>query len=155
MKIRNRTAAFSLLEVMIVVALLADLVVIALPSFLRARRSAQNTKFTSELRIFAAAFEMYAADNNKYPAETGAGVVPTGMTPYFRGPGWTTTNSIGGQWDWDYNQGYAKAAVCTQTPTNADPIQMVAIDAAIDNGVLATGSFREQTPNRRWAYIIE
>jgi len=140
---------------MIVVAILGDLVLIALPSFLRARRQAQNTKFTSELRIFAAAFEMYAADNNKYPAEATAGVVPTGMTPYFRGGGWTQINSIGGQWDWDYQQGYAVAAVCVQTATNADPLQMAAIDTAIDNGVLATGSFRERTPNRRWAYIIE
>ena len=140
---------------MIVVALIGDLVVIALPSFLRARRQAQNTKFTSELRIFASAFEMYAADNNKYPVEAGPGAVPTGMNPYFRGPGWTTTNSIGGQWDWDYRQGYAVAAICTQTTTDADPIQMVGIDTAIDNGVLATGNFRERVPNRRWAYIIE
>jgi hypothetical protein len=33
------------------------------------------------------------------------------MEQYLRGVVWTGTNSISGQWDWDNDQGYAKAAV--------------------------------------------
>lgn len=155
MKINRKRAAFSLIEIMIVVAILADLVLIALPGFLRARRQAQNSRFASDLRLMSSAFEMYAADNNRYPADAALGVLPPGMETYIHGVNWTAVNTIGGRWDWDFNQGYARAAVCVETTTDHDTLQMVAIDNLIDNGVLATGAFRERTANRRWAYIIE
>lgn len=150
----NKRAAFSLIELLIVAAIIADLAVIALPSYLRARRTAQNARFTADLRVAASAFEMYATEKNRYPAETAAGVVPPGMNQYLRGVQFSAVNSLSGRWDWDYDQGYAKAAVCVELPGDADPIQMVDIDTRIDNGILSTGAFRERNP-RRYAYIIE
>src|SRR5882757_7014214 len=95
MKKSNRSA-FTLVELMIIVAILADLAVIALPAFIRSRNMAQNTKFVSDLRTCAGAFEMYAAENNKYPPSTGAGTVPAGMNVYMRGFPWTSSNSLSG-----------------------------------------------------------
>jgi type IV pilus assembly protein PilE len=155
MKMKIRQAAFTMVELMIVVAILADLAIIALPAYERARKQAQNSRFCSDLRTISSAFEMYAAENNRYPAETALGVLPTGMQQYMRGLTWSMTNTLGGNWDWDYDQGYAKAAICTETLTDVDALQMVDIDSRIDNGVLSTGAFRERIAGRRWAYIIE
>ena len=150
----KKSAGYSFVELMIAVAILADMAIIALPSYVRARRAAQNSRFASDLRIAAAAFEMYAAENGKYPPETPPGVIPPGMTQYLRGLPFSSRNTLGGRWDWDYNQGYAKDAVCVDLPTEADPIQMLEIDARVDNGILSTGAFRERSI-RRFAYIIE
>jgi type II secretory pathway pseudopilin PulG len=150
----SKRSAFSLVEIMIVVALLADVIIIAMPAFQRSRRQAQNSRFASDLRTCAAAFEMYAAENNKYPPEAGVAQLPVGMDQYLRGVNWNIRNSIGGNWDWDYDQGYARAAVCSDQPNDADPLQMVDIDTKVDNGILSTGVFRERSA-RRYAYIIE
>jgi type II secretory pathway pseudopilin PulG len=139
---------------MIAVAIVADLAIIAMPSYQRARKQAQNARFTSDIRVAAAAFEMYAAENNRYPAETAAGVVPPGMDQYLRGLTWAASNTLGGDWDWDYDQGYARAAVATNLPMDPDPLQMADVDSRLDNGILSTGSFRERS-TRRYVYIIE
>lgn len=152
---KTRQAAFSLVEVMIVIAILVDLALIALPAYERARKQAQNSRFSSDVRVAASAFDMYATENSRYPEETPIGVLPTGMDQYLRGVRWAQVNSIGGRWDWDYDQGYAKAAVACETEKDVDAVQMSNIDTMVDNGVLSTGTFRERTANRRWAYIIE
>ena len=152
---KKRQSAFTLVELMIVVALIADLALIGVPSYGRARRSAQNARFASDLRVAASAFEMYAAENNHYPAEAAIGVLPPGMDQYLHGVSWTSKNSFSASWDWDFNQGYAVAAICIETDNDMDDLQMTDIDTRIDNGILATGQFRERTAHRRWAYIIE
>jgi prepilin-type N-terminal cleavage/methylation domain-containing protein len=150
----KKCAGFTLVELMLAVAIVADIAIIALPTYTRARRASQNARFCSDLRIAAAAFEMYAAENNRYPAETAPGVVPAGMPVYLKGLDFGSPNTLGATWDWDYNQGYAIAAICVDLPTDADTIQMLDIDSRIDNGILATGAFRERSA-RRYAYIIE
>jgi len=150
----SKRSAFSLVEIMICVALLADLIIIAMPAYQRSRRQAQNSRFAADLRVGAAAFEMYAAENNKYPPEAGVAQLPIGMDQYLRGVNWTIHNSIGGNWDWDYDQGYARAAICSDQPNDADPLQMQDIDTKVDNGILSTGIFRERSA-RRYAYILE
>lgn len=148
-------SAFSLIEVMIVICILVDLALIALPTYERARKGAQNTRFAADLQTTTRAFDMYATENSRYPAEAAPGVLPTGMEQYLRGVRWNMRNSLGGVWDWDANTSYAKAAICTETERAVDSVQMTNVDLLLDNGVLATGSFRERTANHRWAYIIE
>ena len=150
----KKTAAYTMVELMIAVAIIADIAIIAMPSYARSRRLAQNSRFTSDLRVAAAAFEMYAAENNRYPAETPPGVVPPGMQTYLRGMSFSGATPLGGRWDWDNDQGYARAAVCLDLPGDADPVQMLEVDGKLDNGILATGLFRERSA-RRYAYIIE
>ena len=157
MKLRNpsnRSAAFTLVELMIVLAILADLAVIAIPAYDRARKTAQNGRFASDIRVISAAFEIYNTETQKYPPEAPVGVIPIGMDQYLRGVDWTDRNSLGGQWDWDFNQGYAKAAINTVQPIDANTVQMQDLDNKIDNGVLATGQFRERDL-RHYAMILE
>ena len=150
----RRAAAFTLVEIMIVVAIIALLVVMALPSFLRARQHAQNAKFVNALRIAVDAFQMYATENNTYPADVNRAVVPPGMALYF-GPtlDWTKPTPIGGNWDWDYNV-FGFTAGVSVVGSSADVAQMTEIDAKIDDGNLSTGSF-QNTASDRYTSIIE
>lgn len=150
---RKRLAAFTLLEIMIVVAIIADVIIIAVPSFIRSRKFAQNTRFTSDLRAATTAFEMYAAENSKYPPNSTFGVVPAGMQIYLQGFNWGATNTIGGRWDWDNNRNGALAAVAVILPWS-DDLRMTDIDERIDNGFLTTGGFRKQT-SVRYSHLIE
>jgi prepilin-type N-terminal cleavage/methylation domain-containing protein len=151
---RRRSSAMTLLEMMIAVAIVADLAVIAIPNFERARKRAQNGRFANDLRIASSAFEIYATENDKYPPEAAKGVVPTGMEKYFDGIRWTGVNSLNGQWDWDYQKDGAKAAICTESVKDLDNVQMTNIDTMIDNGAQATGQFRKRN-EKRYAMIIE
>jgi prepilin-type N-terminal cleavage/methylation domain-containing protein len=150
----KRKAGFSLVEIMIAMAIVADLAIIAIPAYDRARKTAQNGRFAADLQTISAAFQIYNVETQKYPPEAGVGIIPTGMDVYLRGVDWTRKNSLGGEWDWDFNQGYARAAINTVQPMDANTIQMVELDNKIDNGVLATGQFRERDP-RRFAMILE
>ena len=67
---RNR-AGFTLVEIMIVVAIIALLAAIAVPGFLRSRKRAQATRVLNDLRLIDNAIDLYAIENNK----------PTGARP--------------------------------------------------------------------------
>jgi prepilin-type N-terminal cleavage/methylation domain-containing protein len=97
----RRVAAFTLVEIMIVVSIIAVLATIAMPSFLRARRRAQNTRFANDLRVVTSAFELYAMEHGSYPVNATPGVLPAGMDTYF-GPTFDFSDAtpIGGNWDW-------------------------------------------------------
>ena len=59
------TSAFTLVEIMIVVAIIALLASIAVPNFLRARKRSQATRILEDLRIIDSAIDQYAIENNK------------------------------------------------------------------------------------------
>jgi prepilin-type N-terminal cleavage/methylation domain-containing protein len=62
---RKRQSAFTLVEIMIVVAIIALLAAIAVPGFLRARKRAQASRVINDLRLIDAAVDQYAIENNK------------------------------------------------------------------------------------------
>ena len=61
---KNRQG-FTLVEIMIVVAIIALLAAIAVPNFLRARKRSQATRILEDLRIIDSAIDQYAIENNK------------------------------------------------------------------------------------------
>jgi len=69
-KIENRRGGFTLVEIMIVVAIIALLAAIAVPSALRARKRSQATSTLQTLRILDAACDQWAIENGKSPAST-------------------------------------------------------------------------------------
>jgi prepilin-type N-terminal cleavage/methylation domain-containing protein len=64
-KLQTRRGGFTLVEIMIVVAIIALLAAIAVPNFLRARKRSQATRILEDLRIIDSATDQYAIDNNK------------------------------------------------------------------------------------------
>ena len=67
--------AFSAVEVVIVVAIVAVLFLAAVPSYLRVQGNAQNVNAVKKLRSLAAALESYGVDNNAYPAGNVSGLM--------------------------------------------------------------------------------
>jgi len=71
-KLNTKKAGFTLVEIMIVVAIIALLAAIAVPNFLRSRKRSQATQVREDLRVLDAAVDLYAIENNKT-----AGMSPT------------------------------------------------------------------------------
>src|SRR4051812_38353945 len=108
---KSKKSAFTLVELMIIVAILSDVLIVAMPAFIRARNMSQNVKFITDLRTGVSAFEMYAAENNKDPAASTAGLIPSGMSVYLSGMAWSSGTPIGGRWDWQPNKWNSTAQV--------------------------------------------
>ncbi len=64
-EIQSRKEAFTLVEIMIVVAIIGLLAAIAVPSFIRARQRAQASGILNEARQLDGAKDQYALENNK------------------------------------------------------------------------------------------
>jgi prepilin-type N-terminal cleavage/methylation domain-containing protein len=64
-KLNKNRGGFTLVEIMIVVAIIALLAAIAVPNFLRARKRSQATRIIEDLRMIDAAVDQYAIEANK------------------------------------------------------------------------------------------
>ena len=65
---RKRSGGFTLIELMIVIAIIAILAAILVPNFIRARAQGQFTACKSNLKNIATALEMYSTDaQGRYP----------------------------------------------------------------------------------------
>ena len=64
-KLNKRRGGFTLVEIMIVVAIIALLAAIAVPGFLRARKRSQASRILNDLRMIDSAVDQYAIENNK------------------------------------------------------------------------------------------
>jgi len=80
-KLQSRRGGFTLVEIMIVVAIIALLAAIAVPSFLRARKRSQATSTLETLRMVDGAKDQYAIENAKGPSVTPA---PVDLAPYVK-----------------------------------------------------------------------
>ena len=80
-KLNTRRGGFTLVEIMIVVAIIALLAAIAVPNFLRARKRSQATRVLEDLRVIDSAIDQYAIETNK---TTGATVAWTDIKTYLK-----------------------------------------------------------------------
>jgi len=78
-KFNKNRGGFTLVEIMIVVAIIALLAAIAVPGFLRARKRSQASRVINDLRLIDSAVDQYAIENNK---ATGATVNTADWTIY-------------------------------------------------------------------------
>ena len=69
-KLNTKHAGFTLVEIMIVVAIIALLAAIAVPNFLRSRKRSQATQVLEDLRIVDSAVDQYAIETNKNSTTT-------------------------------------------------------------------------------------
>jgi len=80
-KINKRRGGFTLVEIMIVVAIIALLAAIAVPGFLRARKRSQASRILNDLRLIDSAVDQYAIETNK---ASGNPVAITDWTNYLK-----------------------------------------------------------------------
>jgi prepilin-type N-terminal cleavage/methylation domain-containing protein len=146
----RREGAFTLVEIMIVVAIIAVIAAIAVPAFMRARERTKIARLANTLRLASDAFVMYAADHNRYPDGTGPGQMPAGMTQYLARVRWTEETLAGGEWQWQGDQ--TGGAVTISQPTAPVTIAQE-IDRLIDDGDEHSGAFR--ITENHWRYTVE
>ena len=72
---------FTLVEIMIVVAIIALLAAIAVPGFLRARKRSQASRILNDLRMIDSAVDQYAIETNR---KTGDAVGVVDWTNYLK-----------------------------------------------------------------------
>ena len=124
--------AFTLVEIMLVVLVIALLAAIAIPNMLRARQMAHESSAQATLKSIANALETYAASNSQYPLVTTSliGVTP----PYLSKDFFTGTHN-----------GYVFAASLTVATYN-----VTAIPASSGGGTtsytISTGGLLVQNP---------
>jgi prepilin-type N-terminal cleavage/methylation domain-containing protein len=80
-KFTTKRGGFTLVEIMIVVAIIALLAAIAVPGFLRARKRSQASKILNDLRLIDAAVDQYAIETTK---KSGDPVAVTDWTNYLK-----------------------------------------------------------------------
>ena len=82
MKVRtSRKSGFTLVEIMIVVAIIGLLAAIAIPNFIRARTTSQKNACINNLRQIDGAIQQYALENKKAASDP---VGETDVTPYLK-----------------------------------------------------------------------
>ena len=69
-KLNKKRGGFTLVEIMIVVAIIALLAAIAVPGFLRARKRSQASRIINDLRLIDSAVDQYAIETNKKSGDT-------------------------------------------------------------------------------------
>jgi prepilin-type N-terminal cleavage/methylation domain-containing protein len=102
-KLNKKTrAGFTLVEIMIVVAIIALLAAIAVPNFLRARKRSQASRVLEDLRMIDAAIDQYAIERNKASA---ASLSFDDLMPYFKQGTALYTSSGKDMFQNNYNNG--------------------------------------------------
>ena len=81
MRIKKRNQrGFTLVEIMIVVAIIALIAATAIPHLIRAKVNSNESTVQATLKTLSTAAEMFQQDNNLYPASVGA--LTTALPPY-------------------------------------------------------------------------
>ena len=79
----NAKAGFTLVEIMIVVAIIGLLAAIAIPNFVKARENAQLNSIFNNLRIIEGAKDQWAIENKKGSGDTVGSIVT--ISDYLKG----------------------------------------------------------------------
>jgi len=80
-----KTRAFTLIELLIVVAIIAILAAIAVPNFLEAQVRSKVSRGKADMRSIATALESYRTDYTHYPEDQNGYMERTGINPF---PDW-------------------------------------------------------------------
>ena len=102
-QLSKKRGGFTLVEIMIVVAIIALLAAIAVPGFLRARKRSQASRVINDLRLIDSAVDQYAIENNKV---SGSAVGTADWTAYMKSG--TSLYNTGGEL---YCNGYGPQTV--------------------------------------------
>ena len=153
--------AFTLVEIMIVVAIIGLLAAMAIPAFQKVQQNSRVSRFASDLRTFAAGLDTMMLEVGALPGDPGTGSLAGGhaqLAEYINAATYIQETSIGGRWDIDSSDVGLNCVVGVDfggAPNSVQLANLEAVDALIDDGDLSTGVFQGYQSNRRGYLTIE
>ncbi len=144
---------FTLLELMVVLALIGVLASLAVPSYSQARTQAKVARTASELVHIAEAFMAYEALHAEYPSDSHR-TLPDGMTNFIDESLWEAETPLGGYYNWEGPDSYPYAGVSIFSHTVSQEV-LESLDRRIDDGDMSSGRFRYGTNGRPTLIIAE
>jgi prepilin-type N-terminal cleavage/methylation domain-containing protein len=119
-KIRGNQAAFTLVEIMIVVAIIGLLAALAIPGFVKARKQSQGRRILNDARQIDSAIDQWALENGKKDGDV---VITTSAATYLK-TAWPTNDLLGNAYAVG-NVGPGQVAIASATK---DALSGVGID---------------------------
>lgn len=150
-RLMRSRAGFTLLELSVVVAIISVVLAFAVPLARQLLLDARIAAVENDFRVFTTAFQTYAQERGDWPPGDGTpGIIPPEMAGYLNQSAWSKPTPLGGRYAWDphsRHQGSRHRAVILiasipESPVTSDRHQLLALDAKLDDGNLATGQIQ-------------
>ncbi len=123
---------FTLVELMVVVAVIGILALLAVPEVTMTAHRAKATATANDIRVFTNAIELYSTSQGTYPARMDYNQVPESLEAYLPAM-WTD-----GTYNWSYRNS-GKFIYFYVYNLNFTPEQALRLDSIIDDGNIGTG----------------
>ncbi len=158
----SKTAAFTVIEIAIVAAIIGILAALAIPVFKHVKDSASISKLENDLRIFAQDFKLYHLDFSTYPpTQNTAGLFPVGMEDRMSYT-WREPSVIGGSYIWVYSgngdpdsqYAYIEISGNSSDTLRIDADRLSEIDDDLDDGNPSTGKVQLNGLSIRY-YLVQ
>ncbi len=152
-KINKKLSGYSLVEIMVVVAIIGLLATLGIVAYKHYRTRAYATLIGADMRLFRDALEQCVLDTRSFSVGAPAGQLSSIFAPYVRDAKFEATTAIGGHWVVDAQVDGVKLAVgITGFTTSTAPIELA--DRLYDDGNIATGRMR-MLSGTKYSYVIE
>ena len=146
---RSDRAAYTILEIVVVLTVIGILAAIAVPYIRRAKDSAIISTLENDLRVFSQEFKDYELNFMTYPPSSTPGLYPIGMENRMSHT-WIEPSVIGGSYKWVYSgsndadnlYAYIEVTGNSSETLRIDPDRLSEIDDDLDDGNPGTGKLQ-------------
>lgn len=153
---KKLTRAFSLIELVVVITVVAILAAMVVPKFATARSDSEIAATSEDLQAIANALAMYMAKHGSFPRDVNRMNVVNELTPYFKSDNpFAKPTPIGGVYDYEGppNWNPAQISIRKNGSNVYTATEALRLDEYMDNGDLSTGRIREH--GSRLAYYFD